>query len=63
MMTNRASATPKTSSRVQKWKRWLDVLDDEVSAVYFYREIWKQIAQAIDSNRAIPRTHAQKGWH
>lgn len=47
-----------SSARVAKWIRWLKILDDEVSALYFHRAVWQQIANAIDANPSIPRTHA-----
>jgi hypothetical protein len=46
------------SARVGKWKRWLKILDDEVSTLYLHRAIWQQMATAIDDNPAIPRTAA-----
>lgn len=47
-----------SSARVAKWKRWLKVLDNEVTTIYFHRAVWQEIAKAIDENAAIPRTPA-----
>jgi hypothetical protein len=55
--------TALASARVAKWKRWLKVLDDEVTALYHHRAVWQEIAKTIDGNQAIPRTAALNMLH
>src|ERR1700737_3959058 len=51
------------SARIAKWKRWLKVLDDGVTALYHHRALWQEIAKTIDGNPAIPRTSALNMLH
>lgn len=42
---------------VAKWSRWLARLRDEIHTLFLWRTTWRAIAQAIDANRELPRTH------
>ena len=43
--------TPPTDAAVQKWKSWLaPTLFNEVTTLYFYRDIWHRIQKAVNEN-------------
>jgi hypothetical protein len=45
-------------SRVEKWQRWLEPLQNDVTSLQVNREIWNCMAQTIDANPDIPRSVA-----
>jgi hypothetical protein len=45
-------------SRVEKWQRWLEPLQNDVTSLHVNREIWNCMAQTIDANPDIPRSVA-----
>jgi hypothetical protein len=49
--------------RLAIWLEWLDVIDHEVTSLYFHRDLWQQMAKALDSNPQVPRTHALSMVH
>lgn len=54
---------PARPALLDRWLVWLKVLDDEVSALYFNRAVWRLIGETLDGNPAIPRSPALSVLH
>lgn len=48
---------PPANSRYEKWKRWLKVADDEVTAMFQRRDTWRGVVAIVRANPAIPTSH------
>jgi len=47
-----------SNSKVQQWREWLQILNNEVTMLYLHRHIWRVMATTIDGNPGIPRSYA-----
>lgn len=53
-----SEVAPTRPALLDRWLEWLKDLDDEVSALYFNRAVWRVIGDTLDGNPAIPRSPA-----
>jgi hypothetical protein len=40
--------------KFDKWLRWLKAIDEQVTAVFFHREVWLGFRGVIEANKALP---------
>lgn len=48
---------PPNDSRYDKWRKWLKVVDGEVTTMFLRRETWRGLVTIIQANPAIPPSH------
>jgi hypothetical protein len=48
---------PPKDSRVEKWKRWHDLIDKDLTDIFGNREVWRAVNKIIDDNPALPSSH------
>lgn len=48
---------PPNDPRYDKWRRWLKVVDGEVTTTFLRREVWRNVVSIIQANPAMPPSH------
>jgi hypothetical protein len=48
---------PPNDSRYDKWRKWLKVVDSEITSMFLRRETWRGLVTIIQANPTIPPSH------
>lgn len=48
---------PRRDSKVDKWCRWLDAIDQEVTTIWLNRTVWQGLNEIVRQNGRLPASH------